>query len=106
MLDNKVSELLNTQVNKEFYSAYLYMTRNLLELGLVKKEKYGTVFLTELGQQKADQYADCYALLLRQIEGSLRCTGADCRDVICELLAATPEENLPMLQMCLHCRDS
>jgi len=82
------------------------MTRNLLELGLVKKEKYGTVFLTELGQQKADQYEDCYALLLRQIEGSLRCTGADCRDVICELLAATPEENLPMLQMCLHCRDS
>jgi ferritin len=25
MLDKKVSELLNTQVNKEFYSAYLYM---------------------------------------------------------------------------------
>ena len=32
------------------------MTRNLLELGLVKKEKYGTIFLTELGQQKADQW--------------------------------------------------
>lgn len=25
MLDNKVKELLNTQVNKEFYSAYLYL---------------------------------------------------------------------------------
>ena len=25
MLDNKVSELLNAQVNKEFFSAYLYM---------------------------------------------------------------------------------
>ena len=25
MLDTKVAELLNTQVNKEFYSAYLYL---------------------------------------------------------------------------------
>ena len=25
MLDKKVSDLVNTQVNKEFYSAYLYM---------------------------------------------------------------------------------
>ena len=25
MLDKKVSDLLNAQVNKEFYSAYLYM---------------------------------------------------------------------------------
>ena len=25
MLDKKVSELLNDQVNKEFYSAYLYL---------------------------------------------------------------------------------
>ena len=26
MLNEKVSELLNTQVNKEFYSAYLYLS--------------------------------------------------------------------------------
>ena len=25
MLDAKVAELLNTQINKEFYSAYLYL---------------------------------------------------------------------------------
>lgn len=25
MLDKKVAELINTQVNKEFYSAYLYL---------------------------------------------------------------------------------
>ena len=25
MLDEKVRELLNTQINKEFYSAYLYL---------------------------------------------------------------------------------
>ncbi len=25
MLDKNVSELLNTQINKEFYSAYLYL---------------------------------------------------------------------------------
>ena len=78
------------------------MTRNLLELGLVKKEKYGTIFLTELGQQKADQYADCYALLLRQIEGSLRCTGADYRNAACKLLADTPEGDLPKLRMRLR----
>ena len=74
------------------------MTRNLLERGLVKKEKYGTVFLTELGRQKADQYADCYTLLLRQIEDTLRCAGSDCRNVVCELLADTPEGDLPKLR--------
>ena len=26
MLDKKVAELINTQVNKEFYSAYLYLS--------------------------------------------------------------------------------
>ena len=26
MLNEKVSELLNTQINKEFYSAYLYLS--------------------------------------------------------------------------------
>ena len=26
MLSEKVSQLLNTQVNKEFYSAYLYLS--------------------------------------------------------------------------------
>ena len=30
MLDPKVAELLNTQVNKEFYSAYLSGFRQLL----------------------------------------------------------------------------
>ena len=78
------------------------MTRNLLELGLVKKERYGTVFLTELGRQKADQYADCYALLLRRIEGALRCTGADYRSAACELLADTPEGDIPELRMRLR----
>ena len=26
MLDEKVAKLLNTQINKEFYSAYLYLS--------------------------------------------------------------------------------
>lgn len=36
MLDKKVSELLNTQINKEFYSAYLYLDFAIYydELGL------------------------------------------------------------------------
>ena len=78
------------------------MTRNLLELGLVEKEKYGTVFLTERGRRKADQYADCYERLLRQIEGSLRCAGADFRNAACELLADVPESDIPMLQLRLR----
>ena len=36
MLDQKVAELLNAQVNKEFYSAYLYLDFSIYydEIGL------------------------------------------------------------------------
>ena len=36
MLDQKVAELLNVQVNKEFYSAYLYLDFSIYydEIGL------------------------------------------------------------------------
>lgn len=33
MLDAKVAELLNTQINKEFYSAYLYLDSSELLYG-------------------------------------------------------------------------
>ncbi len=72
------------------------MTQNLRELGLVKKEKYGTVFLTELGQEKAARYAECYALVLRRMESALGCAGADYRNAAFELLADTPENGLPL----------
>lgn len=74
------------------------MIRNLGELGLVEKKRYGTVFLTGFGRKKAEQYADCYPLLLRQLEETLGCPGADCRNAACELLANTPEQKLPLLQ--------
>lgn len=73
------------------------MTRNLRELGLAEQEKYGAVCLTPLGRQRAEQYADCYALLLRRLEESLGCAGADYRSAVCELLADTPERELPPL---------
>ena len=78
------------------------MTRNLQGLGLVEKEKYGTISLTVSGRQKAERYTDCYALVLRQMERSLGCTGADCRKAACELLADTPEQDLPLLRLRLQ----
>lgn len=32
MLDKKVAELINTQINKEFYSAYLYLDFQIILL--------------------------------------------------------------------------
>ena len=64
----------------------------------MEKERYGTVFLTERGQEKAERYADCYALVLRRMEGALGCTGTDCRGAAFELLADTPEGELPKLR--------
>ena len=74
------------------------MIRNLREIGLVEKEKYGTVFLTERGRQRAEQYADCYALVLRLMERFFGCSGADCRNAASALLADMPEGDLPLLQ--------
>ena len=78
------------------------MTQNLLALGLVEKEKYGTIFLTAFGRQTAQRYADCYILVLRRMENSLGCSGADYRNAACELLADTPQQELPLLQMRLQ----
>lgn len=74
------------------------MTQNLRQLGLVEKEKYGTVFLTPLGQKRAAQYADCYTLLVRRLESSFGRSVADYRNAACELLADTPEADLPLLR--------
>jgi Mn-dependent transcriptional regulator len=78
------------------------MTRNLRELGLIEKEKYGTVFLTERGRIKAERYAACYSLILERLERSLGCAGADYRNAACELLADTPEGDLPLLRIRLQ----
>lgn len=70
------------------------MIGTLRGFGLVTKEKYGAVRLTELGQDKAERYAACLALLLSQFENTLGPSGANYRNAACTVLAELPEENL------------
>lgn len=73
------------------------MTRSLVKLGLVEKERYSAVFLTGSGRRMAEAYAVCCALLLRHLARSLGFPNADYRDAACLLLAETPAELLPEL---------
>lgn len=73
------------------------MIQSLQESGLVKKEKYGTVFLSKPGQEKAEWYAGCFTLVLRWMESALGCTATNYENAAFELLADTPESDLPRL---------
>ena len=47
------------------------MVRSLSEQGLAAKERYGTIFLTEAGQQMAAQYAQCVEDLSSRLQTAL-----------------------------------
>ncbi len=78
------------------------MIGTLRGFGLVTKEKYGTVHLSEIGREKAAWYADCLELLVTQFENVLGPSGIDYRDAACTVLAQTPEENLQELRRWLN----
>lgn len=77
------------------------MISTLRGFGLVTKEKYGTVHLTQTGREKATWYAGCLELLLSQFENALGLTGIDYRNAVCTVLAELPEENLRELRQWL-----
>lgn len=73
------------------------MLSTLRELGLVEKEKYGIVFLTECGRRKADQYADCVGLLTQRLQNPSGLDETDFQSAACAMLSDTPESELPAL---------
>jgi DtxR family transcriptional regulator, Mn-dependent transcriptional regulator len=70
------------------------MIRVLRDFGLVTKEKYGAVHLTEIGREKAAGYAVCYEHLLSQFEEVFGPSKIDYRNVACTVLAGLSEEDL------------
>jgi len=70
------------------------MIVTLRSFGLVTKEKYGAVHLTELGREKAECYVPCLEFLLSQFENALGPSGANYRNAACTVLTELPEKNL------------
>ena len=58
------------------------MVRSLSEQGLAAKERYGTIFLTEAGQQMAAQYAQCVEDLSSRLKAALEAVPGVERDAI------------------------
>ena len=59
--------------------------------GLAAKERYGTIFLTEAGQQMAAQYAQCVEDLSSRLQTALELGGEACENAACVLLTQVPE---------------
>ena len=73
------------------------MVDTLMELGLVEKEKYGSVFFTALGREKAEKYAGSFDAVYASLSRSLSLSDEDCRDTAYDILAKTPEAELPSI---------
>ena len=63
------------------------MIRNLCEMQLAEKERYGIVYLTEPGRAAAERYAAFYQPLFRRMQAALGLEEDACRDVACAVLA-------------------
>lgn len=67
------------------------MIRNLCELGLAEKERYGIVYLTKAGQDAASLYATCYGPLYERMQAALALDADACRSVSLAVLAQMPD---------------
>ena len=65
------------------------MINNLRDLGLVVKEHYGSVYMTDAGKHAAKRYIEHYSSLKHSIVGSAVASDDDCRDMVCKMLAKT-----------------
>ena len=65
------------------------MINNLRDMGLVVKEHYGSVYMTDAGKHAAKRYIEHYASLKRSMMGSAFSADDDCRDFVCKMLAKT-----------------
>ena len=65
------------------------MINNLRELGLVVKEHYGSVYLTDAGKHAAKRYIEHYSAIRRSMLNSALFSDDDCRDLVCKVLEKT-----------------
>lgn len=68
------------------------MVRNLSALGLVQKEPYGIVYLTDEGRDAAALYETCYAPLCQRIRETLGLEEDACINAACAVLAQVPDQ--------------
>ena len=66
------------------------MIKNLRDLGLVVKEHYGAIYMTESGKRAAESYLAHYSALRHSMINSIDLTDEDCRDLVCKALAKAP----------------
>ena len=67
------------------------MIRNLCELGMAEKERYGIVYLTPAGREAAALYETCYSPLYERMQDALALDGDACRRVVLAVLAQVPD---------------
>ena len=65
------------------------MIENLRFLGLVVKEHYGSVYMTEAGKHAAKRYLEHYSALKHSMLGPAAYSDDECRDMVCKVLAKT-----------------
>ena len=67
------------------------MIRNLCEMQLAEKERYGIVYLTQAGRKAAALYETCYEPLFARMQDVLALDGDACRRVVLAVLAQVPD---------------
>lgn len=67
------------------------MIRNLCEMQLAEKERYGIVYLTQTGRKAAALYETCYEPLFARMQDVLALDGDACRRVVLAVLAQVPD---------------
>lgn len=73
------------------------MLQNLCQAGLVEKERYGTVYLTQEGRSAAAGYAACFGPLCRRMQEALGLEEDACQTAACAILAQA-QDRLPQLR--------
>ena len=74
------------------------MIGTLERLELVSRERYGTIHLTEPGRARAEQYRDCYALLLQELCDALKLPEEEGQNAACAVLSQMQEQSLALLR--------
>ena len=65
------------------------MINNLRNMGLVVKEHYGSVYMTEAGKHAAKRYLEHYLALKHSMIDLALHSDEDCRDFVCKMLEKT-----------------
>lgn len=73
------------------------MMDTLGDLGLITKEKYGAVRLTDIGYQLALRFEMCFRSLYGKLEGVLGLPADSCKNAVFHLLAQTSGDGMAML---------